>query len=469
MTTPRAVSTPSLLRRIIATSLATLLVAAGLFWASPAPARAVDNVLGCRFSPSQVFDVQWGIGGTAPNRKLAVFGATYPYYSTDGGGQLSASDIDATDYYGFFPSTTNPGYYGLNLYRADGTVKRVMNDWGTWQASGSGFLFYLGADTFGTLFTTQSSLNIGGSDTFPVDQENLTNEQALAYTSCSDVPIPPPGTRQVTITQVEANPTTVSTIGQNITYTYTVTNSGSVEFTSLSLTDTVAGTATCGGGALAVGTTKTCTATYTVTQDDLDAGSIVNSATAVGTASDSQTATSPSAGTTVTVNANPSLSLSVNPVAPIKGGTTGPVSFKVTNTGNQTLRNIAVESPMDGLSNISCPSGDVAPGASITCTATYTAAATTTERSVTGDVAAAGTSSQDEIVADRATITITVTPGGPTASPSSSASASDDASQSSDEVLADSGAPGGLFGIGLVLVLLGGLATARHRRRCPRA
>ena len=52
--------------------------------------------------------------------------------------------------------------------------------------------------------------------------------------------------------------------------------------------------------------------------------------------------------------------------------TTVDYSYKVTNTGNVTLDPVTVTDPMAGLSAISCPATSLAPGASETCTATYT-------------------------------------------------------------------------------------------------
>ena len=48
-------------------------------------------------------------------------------------------------------------------------------------------------------------------------------------------------------------------------------------------------------------------------------------------------------------------------------------SYRVTNTGNVTLTSVGVTDPMPGLSAINCNGvTSLAPGASVTCTATYT-------------------------------------------------------------------------------------------------
>jgi uncharacterized repeat protein (TIGR01451 family) len=53
-------------------------------------------------------------------------------------------------------------------------------------------------------------------------------------------------------------------------------------------------------------------------------------------------------------------------------GTLVTYSYKVTNTGNVTLNSVTVTDPMFWLSRISCPTNTLSPGATETCTATYT-------------------------------------------------------------------------------------------------
>ena len=78
-----------------------------------------------------------------------------------------------------------------------------------------------------------------------------------------------------------AAPSTYDHVGQLITYTYEVTNTGNVTVVGqITVTDDKV-TVTCPPtAALAPGQSVICTATYTVTQADLDAGQIVNTASA---------------------------------------------------------------------------------------------------------------------------------------------------------------------------------------------
>ena len=85
-------------------------------------------------------------------------------------------------------------------------------------------------------------------------------------------------------------------VGDTIAYSYKVTNVGNVTLASVAADDPALGTVTCPTPAapgLVPGSSETCSAdsTYTVTQADVDAGRVVDTATATGT--DTQGGTSP--------------------------------------------------------------------------------------------------------------------------------------------------------------------------------
>jgi uncharacterized repeat protein (TIGR01451 family) len=175
-------------------------------------------------------------------------------------------------------------------------------------------------------------------------------------------------------------------VGDTITYSYKVTNTGNVDLPTVTVSDPSLGPVSCPTPAspgLAPGNSETCTATHTVTQADVDAGSVVDEATA--TASDPLGATSPPASSGVTVTAvapDPMVSLkkvaAVTPAADqtaVKVGDTIQYSYVVTNTGNVDLPYVQVSDPT--LGPVTCPTPakpGLAPGASLTCTAneTYT-------------------------------------------------------------------------------------------------
>ncbi|AKC86671.1 hypothetical protein WQ53_07755 [Pseudoxanthomonas suwonensis] len=183
-----------------------------------------------------------------------------------------------------------------------------------------------------------------------------------------------------------ASPTTVTAVGDTVSYSFLVANTGNVTIDNLSVTETAfsgtgtAPTITCPVSELAPGADTTCTSTaYAVTQADLDAGQVTNTATANGQAPDGTAVPSPPSSATVTVDQDVQLQL-VKSVLPTQVSTAGQVlaySFEVTNTGNVTVNAIAIEeagfSGSGTMTGVVCgpAAGTLAPGDSVTCTATY--------------------------------------------------------------------------------------------------
>ncbi len=79
-----------------------------------------------------------------------------------------------------------------------------------------------------------------------------------------------------------ASPSSYDSVGDVITYTIVVLNTGNVTLTNVSVTDPLTGLAA-NIASLAPGASQTYTQTHTVTQSDLNAGSVVNTASATGT------------------------------------------------------------------------------------------------------------------------------------------------------------------------------------------
>lgn len=171
-----------------------------------------------------------------------------------------------------------------------------------------------------------------------------------------------------------------ATAGTVITYTFRVTNLGASTVYGIHVVDPMVGLSaiSCAPNSnpiasLAAGASATCTATYTVTANDIANGSITNTATATSKG-ESATAslTLPELATTSAL-----LTKSANVQSITQVGQTITYSFKVTNTGSTTLTSLTVTDNMPGLSAISCPPNGnnviptLAPGASVTCTATY--------------------------------------------------------------------------------------------------
>ena len=155
-----------------------------------------------------------------------------------------------------------------------------------------------------------------------------------------------------------------------------MTNTGNLTVTGVAVSDPLPGLGaiTCPGTSLAPGANTTCSATYTVTQANVDAGSIPNTATVTGVAPNGSSV-SDTASATVTATRTPAISIvkTASPTTVTAANQIVNYSFLVTNTGNVTLTSVGVSDPLPGLSPITCPLTTLAPGASTTCTATYTA------------------------------------------------------------------------------------------------
>ncbi len=173
--------------------------------------------------------------------------------------------------------------------------------------------------------------------------------------------------------------------GDTITFDFTVVNTGNVPLTDVAIDDQLDGLGTIDytwpgatDGRIGIGESMTATATYTLTQEDIDAGFVVNTATANGDAPGGDTAT----GTDVTqvdLPADPELTLSKTsdfesdePMA----GDEVTFDFTVENTGNVTVNAVDIADDLAGISGIvfgTWPGndGELLPGDSVTAMATY--------------------------------------------------------------------------------------------------
>ena len=129
---------------------------------------------------------------------------------------------------------------------------------------------------------------------------------------------------------------------------------------------------------LAPGETVSCTGSYSITQSDIDAGSVLNTATATGDcpdatadcASDEDSHEEPiPASPAITILKSGTLDLGADGVA--NPGDVINYTFDVENTGNVTLSNVDVSDPLVGAvdcSPESNPIADLAPGETVSCT-----------------------------------------------------------------------------------------------------
>jgi len=173
------------------------------------------------------------------------------------------------------------------------------------------------------------------------------------------------------------DPNSIDQIGDIISYDIIVTNTGNVTLSNIVVTDL---NAVVSGGPVstfAPGASAAFTATHTVTQADLDAGKVVNTASATGTFQDA-------INTPHTVATSDELIFIVTQAASIslnKVSTTNPNTYDevgdiltydiiLTNTGNVTLTDLVITDPAATVTG--SPVASLAPGSSVTVTASHT-------------------------------------------------------------------------------------------------
>ncbi|MCB0911419.1 MAG: hypothetical protein KDB60_07375, partial [Propionibacteriaceae bacterium] len=197
-------------------------------------------------------------------------------------------------------------------------------------------------------------------------------------------------TRTTSITlDKQAGTPSGNTAGSTIAYSFIVTNTGNVTLTSVAVTDAKVGTVTCPTTTLAPGASVTCVATYPIGQADLNAGVVNNTASVTGTPPSGMTAPTATDSTSTTLARTPGISLDKQAGTP-SGNTVGSTiaySFIVTNTGNVTLTAVGVTDPKVG--TVTCPATTLAPGASTTCTKTYTLTQSDVDAGVVNNTATA--------------------------------------------------------------------------------
>jgi LPXTG-site transpeptidase (sortase) family protein len=223
---------------------------------------------------------------------------------------------------------------------------------------------------------SQAQLDAGGSPTPASGQlaNNVTASSNEAPDATDDLDIPITQNPALTIAK-SVTEASYASVGTVLHYSYLVTNSGNVTLTGpFTVTDDKSTNETCPATAsLAPAASITCSATYTVTQADLDSGSVTNIAAAHGFFGGNPVVSSTDTETVPAVQ-NPALTI-VKSVTETSFSTAGDVlhySYLLTNSGNVTLDGPFTVAD-DKSTDESCPAAaTLAPGASITCTATYT-------------------------------------------------------------------------------------------------
>ena len=154
----------------------------------------------------------------------------------------------------------------------------------------------------------------------------------------------------LTIDKIAGTPT-ANTAGGTIPYSFVVTNTGNVTVTGLTINDAqLSAAAVCPTTTLAPGATTTCTGSHTITQAEVDAGTVVNTATATGSLPGGGTTVSPPDSTTTTIVQTPAITAVKTATLTTDGGLPGladpgdVITYNVTvrNSGNVTLSSLVV-------------------------------------------------------------------------------------------------------------------------------
>lgn len=185
----------------------------------------------------------------------------------------------------------------------------------------------------------------------------------------------------------------VAAAGDAVAYSFAVTNTGNIALNGVTIAEDAfsgsgeLGEVTCPAESLGPDASMVCTANYTATQADVDAGELTNTASAHAVTPAGNLVASEPSDAQVEADQLPKLELvkSADRKKITAPGDVVRYAFAVTNAGNVTVRQVSiVEESFSGagkLGAVSCPDEPLAPGASLTCTASYTATATDLQRS----------------------------------------------------------------------------------------
>ena len=220
-------------------------------------------------------------------------------------------------------------------------------------------------------------------------------------------------------------------LGDSIAYSFTVRNTGNTTVNDIAIADEldgisglVFGTWPSGvTGRLAPGQAVTATAQYTVGQADVDAGEVVNTATATGTTPTAVDVSSTDAEvTTDLAAADPQLTATKR--GTLAAGSTGRAGdiveyrFSVVNTGDVTVSEVAFDDALTGLSPLAITwpdagrPGVLVPGAEATATATYVLLQSDVDAgAVSNAVTVTGTPVRGTLAPATAAATVTIAPG----------------------------------------------------------
>ena len=258
----------------------------------------------------------------------------------------------------------------------------------------------------GTYTVTQADLDAGHRANTATGGGTGPGGQPVSATANRDVPAAQ--VRSLGLVKTAAE-TSFGAAGTTIHYTLVATNTGNVTLSAVSIADPLLGSLSCTPTqptTLLPGATLSCTGVATTTQPHLDAGHIDNTATASGTAP-GNIAVGATDDLSIPGIQAPHIVLAKSAAEPSFSsvGTVLHYTLVATNDGNSTLTAVTISDPL--LGTLSCTPAQpatLAPGASLSCTGTYTVGQADLDaghRANTASVAGTGPAAQP--VSDTAT------------------------------------------------------------------
>jgi uncharacterized repeat protein (TIGR01451 family) len=225
---------------------------------------------------------------------------------------------------------------------------------------------------------TQADLDAGSYfNTACVDDGNGDGDTG-ADAVCDDEDTPGEQNPELSIVKADGD-ATYDEVGDVVNYTIVATNTGNVTLHNVVVTDAKAVNLVCAPalpvGSLAPGAQISCTADHTVTQADIDAGSYLNTACVDDGNGDGDTGADEACDDENTPGSqNPELSIVKDDGSATYDEIGDVIHYTIvaTNIGNVTLKGVVVTDP--NVSDLVCTPAtpvDLAPGASISCTASH--------------------------------------------------------------------------------------------------
>ena len=206
----------------IAATVLTVLASSGTALATLPHAVTTTNLTNCRFSAHQVFG---GLSNLTANRLYASdFQLPYADHLHR---SLTNADIAGTDYFAFVPLAGNS--WGLNLYKSNGALKRIIDASGTFLAVGLGFYDYNGDGSFHTVISTRQGYLSGDATNWPVAFTRPSSTVLNSMNNCSST------TLVAGETLANAHGTTSTTVRVTTTTARATTTTGATHVTTTTL------------------------------------------------------------------------------------------------------------------------------------------------------------------------------------------------------------------------------------------